>query len=38
MNQMDRQIARAVVGSFSTFGIRNELKTDEEVKQDLEKL
>jgi hyperosmotically inducible protein len=38
MNDMDRQIARAVVGSFSTFGIKNELKTDEEVKQDLEKL
>jgi len=38
MNDMDRQIARSVVGSFSTFGIKNELKTDEEVKQDLEKL
>ena len=38
MNDMDRQIARHVVGSFSTFGIKNELKTDEEVKQDLEKL
>jgi len=38
MNDMDRQIARAVVGSFSTFGIKNELKTDAEVQQDLEKL
>jgi hyperosmotically inducible protein len=38
MNDMDRQIARSVVGSFSTFGIKNELKTDAEVKQDLEKL
>lgn len=38
MNNMDRQIARSIVGSFSTFGIKNELKTDEEVKQDLEKL
>lgn len=38
MNDMDRQIARSVVGSFSTFGIENELKTDAEVKQDLEKL
>jgi hyperosmotically inducible protein len=38
MNNMDRQIARTVVGSFATFGVKNELKTDEEVKQDLEKL
>ena len=38
MNHMDRQIARAIVGSFSTFGIKNELKTDEEVRQELEKL
>ena len=38
MNNMDRQIARSVVGSFTTFGIKNELKTDEEVRQDLEKL
>jgi len=38
MNDMDRQIARSVVGSFSTFGVKNELKTDEEVRQDLEKL
>ena len=38
MNDMDRQIARSVAGSFSTFGIKNELKTDAEVKQDLEKL
>ncbi len=37
-NAMDRQIARAIVGHFSTFGIKNELKTDEEVRQDLEKL
>jgi len=38
MNNMDRQIARSVVGSFTTFGIKNELKTDAEVKEDLEKL
>ena len=38
MNNMDRQIARTVAGSFTTFGVKNELKTDEEVKQDLEKL
>jgi hyperosmotically inducible protein len=38
MNDMDRVIARHVVGSFSTFGVKNELKTDAEVKQDLEKL
>jgi len=38
MNNMDRQIARTVAGSFTTFGVKNELKTDEEVQQDLEKL
>jgi hyperosmotically inducible protein len=38
MNNMDRQIARHVVGSFSTFEVKNELKTDAEVQQDLEKL
>jgi hyperosmotically inducible protein len=38
MNNMDRQIARTVVGSFSTFGIKNELKTSEEVRRELEKL
>jgi osmotically-inducible protein OsmY len=39
MNNMDRQIARAVVGSVSnSFSIKNELKTDEEVNRDLEKL
>jgi hypothetical protein len=27
MNNMDRQIARSIVGSFSTFGVKNELKT-----------
>jgi hyperosmotically inducible protein len=37
-NEMDRQIARSVAGFFGTFGIKNELKTTEEVKQDLEKL
>jgi hypothetical protein len=39
MNNMDRQIARTVVGSVSNiFSIKNELKTDDEVSQDLEKL
>lgn len=38
MNDMDRQIARSVVGFFGTFSVKNELKTDEEVRQDLEKL
>ena len=38
LNDMDRQIARAVVGQFSTFSITNNLKTEKEVKQDLEQL
>lgn len=37
-NDMDRQIARAVAGSFSTFGITNALKTTKEVEDDLERL
>jgi hyperosmotically inducible protein len=38
MNDMDRTIARSIVGSFPAFSIRNELKTEAEVKQELEKL
>lgn len=37
-NDMDRQIARAVVASFNTFGITNALKTTKEVEDDLERL
>jgi osmotically-inducible protein OsmY len=37
-SDMDRTIARSVVGSFSTFGVKNELQTEEEVRQQLEKL
>jgi hyperosmotically inducible periplasmic protein len=37
-NNMDRQIARSVVGFFGTFSIVNDLKTDEEVEQALEQL
>ena len=37
-SDMDRQIARSVVGSFGTFSITNDLKTDDEVQKELEKL
>jgi hypothetical protein len=35
---MDRQVARSVVGYFGAFSITNDLKTDEEVERELEKL
>jgi BON domain len=35
---MDRQVARSVVGYFGAFSITNDLKTDEEIEQELEKL
>ena len=38
LNDMDRQIARAVVGQFGTFSITNNLKTEKEVEQELERL
>jgi len=38
MNEVDRAIARSIAGSFPAFSIRNELKTEAEVKQDLERL
>lgn len=37
-NDMDRQIARAVAGSFNSFSITNALKTTKEVEEDLERL
>lgn len=37
-NDMDRQVARAVAGSFMSFGITNALKTDKEVQDELERL
>ena len=37
-NDMDRQIARSVVGSFETFSIANDLRTDDEVSRELEQL
>lgn len=38
LNDMDRQIARAVVGQFSTFSITNNLKAEKEVEHELEQL
>lgn len=38
MNEVDRAIARSIAGSFPAFSIRNELKTEAEIKQELEKL
>jgi hyperosmotically inducible protein len=38
MNDMDRQIARAVAGQFGTFDITNALKTAKEVQDQLEQL
>lgn len=38
MNEVDRAIARSIAGSFPAFSIKNELKTEAEVKQELEKL
>ena len=37
-NDMDRTIARMVAGQSEAFSVKNELKTTEEVRQDLEKL
>jgi len=38
LNDVDRVIARSIAGNFPAFSIRNELKTEAEVKQELEKL
>lgn len=38
VNDMDRQIARAIAGQFGTFGITNALKTEQEVRYELERL
>jgi osmotically-inducible protein OsmY len=38
LNDVDRAIARSIAGNFPAFSIKNELKTEAEVRQDLEKL
>jgi osmotically-inducible protein OsmY len=38
LNDVDRVIARSIAGNFPAFSIKNELKTEAEVKQELEKL
>ena len=37
-SDVDRMIARSIAGSFTAFGLKNELKTEAEEKQELEKL
>jgi len=37
-SELDRQIAGAVVGTLSTFGVTNNLKTEAEIDRDLERL
>ena len=37
-SEVDRMIARSIASSFNAFQVKNELKTDAEVKQELEKL
>lgn len=37
-SNVERMLARSIAGSFAAFEIRNELKTDAEVKEQLEKL
>ena len=38
LNEVDRAIARSIVAGFPSFSFKNELKTEAEVKQELEKL
>lgn len=38
LNDVDRAIARSIAGNFPAFSITNELKTEAEVQQELEKL
>jgi hyperosmotically inducible periplasmic protein len=38
LNEVDRAIARSIAGSFPSFSFKNELKTEAEVQQELEKL
>ena len=37
-NEVDRMLARSLAASFNAFEIRNDLKTDDEVEQELGKL
>ena len=37
-NDVDRALARSIAGSFAAFSVTNELKTDSEMKAELEKL
>jgi hyperosmotically inducible periplasmic protein len=37
-SEVDRMIARSIATSFNAFQVKNELKTEAEVKQELEKL
>ena len=37
-NEVERVLARAIAGSFDAFSITNNLKTDAEMREELEKL
>lgn len=37
-NEVDRMLARSIAGSFPTFELKNDLKTDAEVQAELEKI
>jgi hyperosmotically inducible protein len=38
LNEVDRAIARSIAGGFPAFSIKNELRTEAEVQQELERL
>ena len=38
LNEVDRAIARSIAGNFPAFSLTNQLKTEAEVQQELEKL
>jgi hypothetical protein len=37
-SEVDRVLARSIASNFLAFDVKNELKTEAEVKQELEKL
>ena len=37
-NNVDRQLAYSIASMFQAFSVKNDLRTDDEVKKELEKL
>jgi osmotically-inducible protein OsmY len=37
-SEVDRMLARSIASNFLAFGVKNELKTEAEVKKELEQL